>query len=77
MDSLASDVITGIILVCHRDASVLFDPSSTYSYVSSYFSHRLSTTQGCLALPVQVSTPVDDTIIVNHVYQSCLVLIGV
>ncbi|XP_070036244.1 uncharacterized protein [Nicotiana tomentosiformis] len=30
-------VITCIVPVCHRDASVLFDPGSTYSYVSSYF----------------------------------------
>lgn len=29
--------------VCHRDASILFDPGSTYSYVSSYFAHYLGT----------------------------------
>lgn len=39
-DAIASDVvITGIVPVCHRDASVLFDPDSIYSYVSSYFAH--------------------------------------
>ncbi|XP_070045526.1 uncharacterized protein [Nicotiana tomentosiformis] len=37
-DVVASDVvITGIVSVCHREASILFVPSSTYSYVSSYF----------------------------------------
>ncbi|XP_070057240.1 uncharacterized protein [Nicotiana tomentosiformis] len=30
-------IIAGIILVCDRDASILFDMGSTYSYVSSYF----------------------------------------
>ncbi|XP_070011154.1 uncharacterized protein [Nicotiana sylvestris] len=41
-DALASDaIITGIISVCGRGASVLFDPGSTYSYVSSLFAHFL------------------------------------
>ncbi|XP_070054490.1 uncharacterized protein [Nicotiana tomentosiformis] len=35
---VASDaVITCIVSVCHRDASILFKPGSTYSYVSSQF----------------------------------------
>ncbi|XP_070046168.1 uncharacterized protein [Nicotiana tomentosiformis] len=34
-DAIASDaVITGIVSVCHREASILFDLGSTYSYVS-------------------------------------------
>ncbi|XP_015081327.1 uncharacterized protein LOC107024922 [Solanum pennellii] len=38
----ASDaVITGIIPVCHRPATVLFDPGSNYSYVSTYFAPSL------------------------------------
>ncbi|XP_070050698.1 uncharacterized protein [Nicotiana tomentosiformis] len=37
-DIVASDaVITGIVSVCHREDSILFDPGSTYSYASSYF----------------------------------------
>lgn len=31
-------IIRGIVLVCHRLASILFNPGSTYSYVSTYFS---------------------------------------
>ncbi|XP_070041265.1 uncharacterized protein [Nicotiana tomentosiformis] len=39
---IASDtVITYIFSVYHNDASVLFDPSFTYSYVSSYFTSWL------------------------------------
>uniref|UniRef100_M0ZYG3 Polyprotein n=1 Tax=Solanum tuberosum TaxID=4113 RepID=M0ZYG3_SOLTU len=38
----ASDaVITCIIPVCHRPTIVLFDPGSTYSYVSTYFALSL------------------------------------
>lgn len=77
MDAIASDaVITSIIPVCHMDVSVLFDPGSTYSYVSSYFAHYLGTTRGCLSLLLHVSIPVGDTTIVDRVYRSCLVTIG-
>lgn len=49
---VASDsVITGIVLVCHRDASVLFDPGSTYSYVSSYFVPHLGVSRESLSFP--------------------------
>ncbi|XP_070054859.1 uncharacterized protein [Nicotiana tomentosiformis] len=34
-------VITSIVSVCDSEASILFDPGSTYSYVSSYFTHYL------------------------------------
>lgn len=34
-------VIIGIVSVCRREASMLFDPGSTYSYVSSYFASNL------------------------------------
>lgn len=76
-DAIASDaVITGIVSVCHRDASVLFDPGSTYSYVSSYFAHYLDMPRESLVSSIHVSTPLGDTIIVDHVYRSCVVTIG-
>ncbi|XP_070012915.1 uncharacterized protein [Nicotiana sylvestris] len=69
-EAVASDsVITGIILVSHREASVLFDPGSTYSYVSSYFAPHLSTAQETLSSPIYVSTPVGDSLVVDHVYR--------
>ena len=58
-------VITGTILVCDRDASVLFDPGSTYSYVSSYFAPYLVMPSDSSSIPVYVSTPVGDSIVVN------------
>jgi len=76
-NAIASDaVITGIVSVCHRDASVLFDLGSTFSYVSSYFAHYLGTPHESLTSYVHVSTPVGDTVVVDHVYQSCVVTIG-
>ncbi|XP_070007580.1 uncharacterized protein [Nicotiana sylvestris] len=49
---LADAVITGTIFVGGRGASVLFDPGSTYSYVSSLFARFLArqmVEKGCLA----------------------------
>ncbi|XP_070037244.1 uncharacterized protein [Nicotiana tomentosiformis] len=66
----------GIVLVCSRDASVLFDPGSTYSYVSSYFASYLVVPRDSLSAPVYVSMPVGDDIVVDRVYRSCVVTIG-
>ncbi|XP_070011232.1 uncharacterized protein [Nicotiana sylvestris] len=73
-DALASDVvITGIISVGGRDASVLFDPGSTYSYVSSLFARFLVISSEPLGTLVHVSTPVGDSVVVNRIYRSCVV----
>ncbi|XP_070023192.1 uncharacterized protein [Nicotiana sylvestris] len=73
-DALASDaVITGIISVGGRDASVLFDPGSTYSYVSSLFARFLVISPEPLGTPVHVSTPVGDSVVVDWIYRSCVV----
>ncbi|XP_070025160.1 uncharacterized protein [Nicotiana sylvestris] len=69
-------VITGIVPVCHRDASVLFDPGSTYSYVSSYFASYLVMPHDSFSSPIYVTMPVGDSIIVDHVYCSCVVSVG-
>lgn len=71
----SDDVITGIIPVFHRDASVLFDPGSTYSYVSSYFASYLVVPCDSLSASVCVSTPVGDSVVVDHVYRLCVVTI--
>ncbi|XP_070049120.1 uncharacterized protein [Nicotiana tomentosiformis] len=76
-EAVSSDsVITGIIPVCHRDASVLFDPYSTYSYVSSYFSPYVGISLDSLSSLVYVSTLVGYSIVVDRVYYSCLVVLG-
>ncbi|XP_070041228.1 uncharacterized protein [Nicotiana tomentosiformis] len=72
----SDDVITSIISVCRRDASILFDPGSTYSYVSSYFAYYLDILRDSLVMHVHVSTLVGDFIGVDFVYQSCVETIG-
>ncbi|XP_070003502.1 uncharacterized protein [Nicotiana sylvestris] len=70
---LALDVvITGIISVCGRDASVLFDPGSTYSYVSSMIAHFLDIPREPLGTPVHVSTLVGNYVVMDRIYQSCI-----
>ncbi|XP_070025895.1 uncharacterized protein [Nicotiana sylvestris] len=73
-DALASDaVITSIMSVNDRDASVLFDLGSTYSYVSSLFARFLVIFPKPLGTPIHVSTLVGDSVIVDRIYQSCVV----
>ncbi|XP_070032812.1 uncharacterized protein [Nicotiana tomentosiformis] len=74
-DVVASDaVITSIISVYGRDALVLFYPGYSYSYVSSLFAHFLGIPRESLGTPVYVSTLVGDSVIVNRIYQSCVVI---
>ncbi|XP_075104536.1 uncharacterized protein LOC142161644 isoform X1 [Nicotiana tabacum] len=76
-EAVASDsVITGIVPICHRDASVLFDPGSMYSYVSSYFAPHLGISRDSLSSPVYVSTLMGDSLVVNRVYRSCLIALS-
>ncbi|XP_070016054.1 uncharacterized protein [Nicotiana sylvestris] len=76
-EAIDSDsVITGIVPVCYRDASVLFDPGSIYSYVFSYFASHLGISRDSLSSSVYVSTHVGDSLVVDRVYQSCLIVIS-
>ncbi|XP_060171505.1 uncharacterized protein LOC132602743 [Lycium barbarum] len=70
----ASDaVILGTISVHRRLASILFDPGSTYSYVSTYHSVGWDLTCDHFDLFIYVSTPVGDSVLVDRVYRNCLV----
>ncbi|XP_070050859.1 uncharacterized protein [Nicotiana tomentosiformis] len=55
-----------------RDASLLFDPWSTYSYVYSLFAHYLDVSRESLDIPVYVSTPMGDSVVGDWVYWSCV-----
>ncbi|XP_070034991.1 uncharacterized protein [Nicotiana tomentosiformis] len=57
-------------------ASDLVITGSTYSYVSSYFSPYLGTSRDSLSYPVYVSTPVGDSLVVDHMYRLCLVVLS-
>ncbi|XP_070015104.1 uncharacterized protein [Nicotiana sylvestris] len=76
-EAVASDsVIRGIVLICHRDASILFNPGSTYSYVSSYFSPHLGVPQDSISSLVYISTPMGDSHVVDRVYRSCMIALS-
>ena len=57
-------VITGNLSVCDCMASVLFDSGSTFSYVSSSFANGLNLPCELLDMPIRVSTPVGESVIV-------------
>ena len=61
--------------MCHQPATVLFDPGSTFSYVSIYFAPRLGMRSESLAEPVHVSTPIGEFLVVDQVLRSYLVTI--
>ena len=66
-------VITSNLLVCDCMASVLFDPGSRFSYVCSSFANGLNLHCELLDMPIRVSTPVGESVIVEKVYRSGLV----
>lgn len=73
----ASDtVITSIILICDCFASVLFDLGSIFSYVSTHSFMDII----CVCKPLDVSicfsTLVGETLVVDQVYQGCIVTLS-
>ena len=59
--------ITGNLLICECMASVLFDLGSTFSYVASSFATGLNLHCELLDMPIRVSTPVGESVIVEKV----------
>ncbi|XP_070008235.1 uncharacterized protein [Nicotiana sylvestris] len=73
-DALALDtVITSIISIYGRDASILFDPGSTCLYVSSLFARFLVVPPVPLGTLVHVSILVGDSVVVDLIYRFCVV----
>ena len=68
-------VIIGMILVCHHLGFSLFNMGSIYSYVSSYYALRLELSYNSLSMSLCVSTNVGDSLVVNRVYRSCVVIV--
>ena len=76
-DEASDIVITGMISMFHQPASALFDPGSTFSYISTYFASRLGLCSEYLSVPLCVATLVGDSLVVDRVYRSCLVTIRI
>ena len=52
---------------------MLFDPGSTFSYVSTYFAAKFDMICDSMTVTIRVSTPVGKPLVVDRVYRSCLV----
>ena len=52
---------------------MLFDPGSTFFYVSTYFAAKFDMICDSMTVPIRVSTPVGKPLVVDRVYRSCLV----
>lgn len=66
-------VITGIISVSHQPTFMLYDLGSTFYFVSVYFTSSLDMMYESIIVPIYVSTPVGDFLLVDQVYQSYVV----
>ncbi|XP_070046029.1 uncharacterized protein [Nicotiana tomentosiformis] len=76
-DSEASpDVVTGILTVHSYAIYALMDPGPTFSYITPFIAGKLDMRSELLPQPVEVSTPVGDSIVATHVYRDCTVLIN-
>ncbi|XP_070022258.1 uncharacterized protein [Nicotiana sylvestris] len=60
----------------HRYPPRSADPGSTFSYITPFIAGKLDMRSELLPQPIEVSTPVGDSIVVNHVYRGCTVLIN-
>lgn len=65
-----------MILVYHKLALVLFDPESTYSYISSYYALWLDLISDLLSVPWRISTPLGDSLVMDRVFISCVVIVS-
>ncbi|WMV29708.1 hypothetical protein MTR67_023093 [Solanum verrucosum] len=67
-------VLTCTILVCDQMDNAVFDPGSTYCYVSVHFSLGFDMICEILDASIHVSTLVGEFVIVTHLYRACSVM---
>ncbi|CAN1787445.1 hypothetical protein LINPERHAP1_LOCUS17654 [Linum perenne] len=72
----APDVVTGLITIFGQPAFALMDSGSTHSFISSTFAHKLGIEPTPLGQNLGVRTPVGDTLIVDSVFRSCVIVIA-
>jgi hypothetical protein len=66
----SSDVIAGTIDICSMPANVLFDPSSTHSFVSPYFAYKIKFQPELLPHDLSVVVPLGESLSSQWVYRS-------
>ncbi|XP_020266434.1 uncharacterized protein LOC109841921 [Asparagus officinalis] len=76
-DALASNsVVVGALVISSQFAHVLFDSSSSHSFISHSFASKLDRTLEFLESELSVSTPSGDCMITDHIFKGCEVIVG-
>ena len=73
---VALDVVSGTLNVCSKVANVLFDSSSSHSFVSPAFADMLRMSPELLDCELWVSTPSGVILCAQWVYRSCVINIA-
>ena len=70
------NVVEGTLFVYGVEAKVLFDPGSTYSFLSLMFATMIDVPVSELDFILTVTTPVGKQVVCTTYYPSCIVKIG-
>lgn len=62
-------VITSIFPIFYKYASLLCNPRSKFYYASTYFASTFDVAYEPLAIPLHVSSFVEDSVVVDQVYH--------
>nr|GFC90789.1 hypothetical protein [Tanacetum cinerariifolium] len=65
-----SGTITGTLFIYGHAVFVLFDTGATHSVISSIFASRVTTTPTLLENVLCISTPMQDSVRITHVYRN-------
>ncbi|XP_037494388.1 uncharacterized protein LOC119370397 [Jatropha curcas] len=74
-DDDSADVVAGIFSLFNHDVYMLFDPGSSYSYISAGISCYASVPCLRLGYDVLVSSPLGQEVIANKLYHDCPLVI--
>jgi hypothetical protein len=73
---VAGDVVEGKLLICGVEAQILFDPGSTYLFLSPTFAKMIDAPHSKLDSILIVTTPVGKQVVCRTYYPNCSVLLG-
>lgn len=72
-DAQASpSIITCILSLIGHDARILIDPRSTYSFIACHYMKHVDSLPELLNFVLTISTPLENTMLVELVYRSCV-----
>ncbi|XP_021299410.1 uncharacterized protein LOC110428058 [Herrania umbratica] len=72
----SNDVVTGILLICGFEASILFDLGASHFSVSSNFVSRLNRPCEIMEELLAVTIPLKEMYMAEFVYKSCIVQVN-